>query len=295
MAPGNPDHQALAAAVLAQPAGPAREELAQLLTTALQPLATRRAWASPDLRRLGDADDLIQEFLLTKVLPPSKLVVVLRGVATGDKDLLPRVKRGFINFLFSRLRKAAPPLSAIPLGSGAEAIDPQAPPDRWGLITERVAEQTATLRAARNDLNVEVPLHAILLLDERIRLARSIIVSFTPDDGRTVGNQTAYEMAESVTDWGADGATLLTPTGPPLDTAWKQLRAQTEDRPLAATAELIARVLGISRIAWSVWLTRGRMRLVLVRGEPAIRELFPNWPDGPFRQAAARREEAAHD
>jgi hypothetical protein len=280
---------ALAAAVLRSPAGPERDELAAGFASDLRPLAEARLHQAPDLRRFGDAADLVQAFL-AHILERRKLTVLLRPVAAGQ-PLVPRVRRSFVNFLVSLLRKPAVPASAEPLGTGEGEVDPADRPDPWPDITARVAAQLAAVREAGPALSIDVPLHAVLLLDERVRLTRAIVGAFAPEDGSTVGNQTAADLAEWLADWtDAERAQPLPPHGTSLAGAWAALRQQTGDRPDQADPAAIAGVLGIGRGMWNTWVSRARLRLAQYLGAPRARELFPYWPPGPFQQAAAAEE-----
>lgn len=299
MSPTNAQLQSLAATILQAPTEAAHNQLAEHLSAVLLPLAQRWLGQAPDLRHFGDAEDLIHGFLYQLLAPrqqgqTTKLVVLLQPIASGEKELAPRVKRSFVNYLYSLLRKRRLAHSAMPLGSGAGEINPESPPDHWQLITERVREQIVAIRGAKPALGVDVPLHAVILLDERLRLARAIAESFVPEDGTTIGNMTIAELAEAVTDWSAEAEQPLPTRARTLAQVWQEICRQTQGQPQRAAPSLIAGILGVSRAVWNTWVTRGRVRLVRYLGVNRVRELFPYWPPGPFEQAEAQAEEAGH-
>lgn len=188
------------------------------------------------------------------------------------------------HLILSWLRRRKPGLTAQPVtvaqeeGEHGETL---ATP--WVDITEQIAAQIATIRQV-------FPLQAVgavLLLHERLWLGQVLADSYAPEDGRTVGDQTLGEIVEIVAFWEtADAARLLPPRETPLGWAWQQIREQTQDRIQDAVPELVADLLGASRVNWNQWVCRGRTRLVRQLGSTAARQLFPHWPAGIFQRAA---------
>lgn len=131
-----------------------------------------------------------------------------------------------------------------------------------------------------------VPYAAVLLLSERLVLARQIAESFAPEDGRTVGNQSVREIVEVVAEWTpAEETTPLPTAAVELKAAWEQICHNTQDRPQLAGAAEVDRVLDGRKGYWLQALHRGRERLARCLGAAAARALFPYWPDGVFGHA----------
>jgi hypothetical protein len=287
------DDSALACQVVEERSQTAISQLLGRYSPRLHERATKKLTRTPALARHGDADDLVQMFLLQKVLPPEKQGVMFAPVAGGRIPLWPRLCASFDNFLRSLLRRKALPMSAQPVGQEEDEYNPE---DRsvevMPVLRQRVADQFAAVRELPAPARGAVPYGAVLLLTERVRLAQQVADSYAPEDGRTVGNQGLREVVEDLAPWTpAEEATPLPPRGVELGAAWRQVCEQTEGRPQLAGPAAIARALGGNAAAWTQWLSRGRVHLVRRLGLARARELFPWWPPRSFERGAGAETE----
>ena len=259
----------------------------------LRERAARRLRHYPALARHGDADDLVQQFLHDKLVPPPRRRVMLTPVAQGTRPLWPRLCASFENWLCSALRGKTLPFSERPVGGGEDEYDPEDhPAEVWPDIAERITAQLDAIHSLPAPVRGAIPYAAVLLLNERVLLARQVADSFAPEDGRTVGNQGLREIVEILAAWlPAERSTALPPRGLELAAVWEQLCKATEDRPQCAGPADLADVLGASKATWLQWVCRGRVKLVRHLGPNAARQLFPWWPPTAFEQAAAAARE----
>ena len=204
-----------------------------MYTPRLRQRAVRWLARSRALVHHGDADDLVQQFLLEKLLPLPKRRVMLGPVASSGRPLWSRLCASFENFLLSILRRKSLPLSPQPAGASQDEYDPEDRsledvPD----IMERVAAQLAAIRTLPPPERGAVPYAAVLLLQERLFLANRIADSFAPENGRTIGNDTVRELVEAIAVWTpAEVTTPMPPRALTLQAVWKQICDNTEDRP----------------------------------------------------------------
>jgi hypothetical protein len=287
-----PDDRELARRVLEADAKVALEELLGRYFPRLQGRAAGQLNRNPSLARHGDADDLVQRFLYDKLLPAQKQRVMLRPVADGSRELWLRLCASFDNFIRSLLRGKGLPMSKQRVGEGKEELNPE---DRsvevWPDITEQLAAQLAAIRKLPQTGQSIIPYGVILLLSERLVLAKQVADSYAPEDGRTIGNQSVREVVEALAQWLPEEETIsLPPSGVALKSAWEQICHNTAERPQLGGALEVAAVLGCSKDVWLQWVTRGRVKLVEQLGETEARRCFRYWPDGPFERAAAAKE-----
>src|SRR5205085_2606347 len=118
------DDRELARRTLEEGSEVAFTQLLETYRPRLRQHAALRLAGNPALTRHGDADDLVQHFLLDKLLPPQKRRTMLGRVADGSRPLWPRLCQSFDNFWRSLLRRKALPLSRQPAGEGKDEHTP---------------------------------------------------------------------------------------------------------------------------------------------------------------------------
>jgi DNA-directed RNA polymerase specialized sigma24 family protein len=287
------DDRVLARQVLEEGSETAFAQLLEKYRLRLRERAALYLRRKPGLGRHGDADDLVQEFLVEKFLPPQKRRVMLAPVAEGTRELWPRLCASIDNFLISFLRKKTLPIGDRPVGEGkGEYLPEDRSQEVWPDVIERVAAQLTAVRGLPAATRGAVPYSAVLLLSERLLLAKQVADSYAPEDGRTVGNQSLREMVEVVAAWTpAEETTPLPPQAVELGAAWRMICNHTADRPQLAGPAEVALALGGNAAAWNQWLFRGRVYLVRHLGPAAAQPLLPYWPSGAFERAAQAARE----
>ena len=227
------DDRELARRTLEEGSESAFTQLLEMYTPRLRQRAVRWLARSRALVHHGDADDLVQQFLLEKLLPLPKRRVMLGPVASSGRPL----------------GLACAPVSRISC-SRSSAVSlcrcRRNPPERARTSTTR---KIALWRMCRTSSSASrrswppfaryhrrergaVPYAAVLLLQERLFLANRIADSFAPENGRTIGNDTVRELVEAIAVWTpAEVTTPMPPRALTLQAVWKQICDNTEDRP----------------------------------------------------------------
>jgi len=278
----------LAVAALADPSGKGRDDLVAGVLQRLRALAERQLRHMPI--HLGDADDLVQEFLAKKVLPSEKLGKLLGPVVAGTRPLWLRLNRSLVNFLNSlRRRKRVRVDCAAGIGEGEHDAQDKST-DIFPDIFDRMATQLQVIRQAFPVPERGVPHGATLLLSERLWLAVTFAKAYEPADEQTTGNQTISEMVEAVAAWTEDDAARVLSPGLVLKAAWAAILDQTGQRPQKADPGLVAGIVGVPRGRWLQWLCRARKELPSRVGSGQARRLFSHWPSGPVERAEAAGE-----
>jgi len=274
------DYQLLAEQVLQAPRGEAMDRLVAGLYLRLLGLARRELVAKPDLSRIGQAEDLVQDFLTNKVLPERKLRVLLQPIAEGRQPLWPRLSRSLVDYLYSLLRKPRPPVCAdLAYREAAPQNEPESHREPRILLRRRLLEQLGAIRNAFPGQSGRAPHGPALLLQERLHLAAAVAHSGWVEEGQTVEGLSLPELVELLTPWTSpeEGASLAPGGEATLGAAWEQAKARTQGSPQDADANLVAAILGITRGRWHQWTSRARCRVIEQLGEQAGRNLFPHW------------------
>jgi DNA-directed RNA polymerase specialized sigma24 family protein len=235
---------------------------------------------TPTLRSFGQAEDLVQEFLVEQVI--SHPQAMLGPVARGEKPLWPRLSRSLGNYCIQSLRHLArhPQLvhqDAIEVEDAADAGDVEDRTETRIRIDRRVDGRQDAIRRAFTDQGPGgVPLVHLLLLSERLLLAQLIETTFSETDSRPSPEVPIPELVGQVAPWSEEEQThRLPPKEISLGNVWDSLT-----RPMLRTdGDAIAQVLGVRRNTWDQWIHRARLRVLSHLGLEDCRRLFPHWPE----------------
>lgn len=289
--PDTVEGQDIALAVL----GEARDSGLQALRERYGALLIRQAERllrdKPTLRSSGQAEDLVQDFLVDRVI--SRPREMLGPTSLGVKPLWPRLSLSFRHYCIQILRRLhrQPKLMSqdeIEAVKAPDVGDVEEPGEVWASITRRIGErQDAIRRVFRAQAPASVPLRHLLLLGERLYLAQLMKTTLGEADPRYSGVPIA-EHVSRVAPWSEEEQSWpLPPRGIPLGVIWRSLTSPT----LRTDGNSIAQVLGTRRNTWDRWMYRARSRVKSSLGPETCRQLFPHWrerltaeADGPSGQ-----------
>ncbi|MCS6852811.1 MAG: hypothetical protein NZ700_16760 [Gemmataceae bacterium] len=290
------DIRSLVQEALKDPRGPGRDRLIESL---LEPLTTKaqRLLRQRPPRRPISAEELVNDFLEKKVLPPRKLVVFLQPAVEEPKRLLPRVWRSLANFYEDLNRRAGPYMGPLDLPRPPKPqrrpvdldddttagpvndptdVDPVPPPAPAGSptfddIRRRTREQLAELRRVFPPGGKRQVYGPAVRLSERINLAKLIHQAGFPEEE-------VVQLVEELTPWTAEEeGELIGYTDISLGEAWRKLCSQTNNRVHLSTSETVAQILQVKRNRWHQWVCRGRKKVIEVLGDLRAKDLFPYW------------------
>lgn len=231
----------------------------------------------PRLARRGDREDLVQEFLVRKILPEEKRKVMLGPVLAGRRELEPRLKRSFRNFCNGSLRKKVLPMGEKRIGTEPEEVDPRAPADgdAWQRILDLLEQQRQAILALPDPSATEIPSRAVLLLAQRLEFGKQVEREFQARNR----NQTDREVVECMLPWTKKEQELpLPPEGSGLQETWEELCSISAGDFQGMNGPRVAEILGCSPNVWHQWINRSRRRLIENLTPGVARKLFPTWP-----------------
>ncbi len=242
---------------------------------------------APTLRSFGQAEDLVQGFLVDQII--SRPDMMLGPAARGEKPLWPRLSRSLGNYCIQTLR----PLARHPTVVSEDAIEAEAAADvgevgdrdaTWAIIERRVHERQAAIRHAfAEQASGMVPLLHLLLLSERLFLAHLIETSFAEADPPPSLEIPIPELVNRIAPWSdREQGQILPPRDIPLGEIWNTLTRPT----LRTDGDAIAQVLGVRRNTWDQRIHRARLRVLNHLGLEDCRGLFPHWPERLTGKAA---------
>ena len=160
----------------------------------------------PTLRSSGQAEDLVQGFLVDQVI--SRPDAMLGPAARGVRPLWPRLNLSFRHYCIQTLRR----LARHPMLVSEDVIEAEAATDVGdrGIETPREGSYRAesswirqdTIRRAFSEQELGlVPLRHLLLLSERLFLAQLIETSFAEADRRPDPEITIPELVNRIAPW----------------------------------------------------------------------------------------------
>ena len=242
---------------------------------------------APTLRAFGQAEDLVQGFLVDQVI--SRPDVMLGPAARGEKPLWPRLSRSLGNYCIQTLRPLArhPEVvseDAIEVEAAADVGDVRDRDEMWASIKRRVQERQAAIRDAfaEQESGMVPPLH-LLLLSERLFLAQLIETTFGEADPSPSLEIPVPELVNRIAPWSdQERGQIMPPRDIPLGEIWNTLTRPT----LRTDGDAIAQVLGVRRNTWDQRIHRARLRVLNHVGLEDCRRLFPHWPERLAGKAA---------
>ncbi len=200
-------------------------------------------WA-PALHSFGQAEDLVQGFLADQVM--NRPDTMFGPTASGEQPLWPRLSRSFTNYCNHILRGLARQRlaseAAAKLEAATEPDEASERDDMWSGIERRVRDRQAAIRLAFSSQEPgQVPLGHLLLLSERLFLARLIEMSLAETDSRPSPGLPIPELVHEIAPWTPEECQrLLPPRHRSLQETWDSLTQPV----LRADGESIARALG---------------------------------------------------
>lgn len=223
--------------------------------------------------------DIVQEFLVAKVFPPTRARVLLEVVARGTQPLKPRLLQSIGTFCIDLHRSGL----RQPASWGKPPDIPTTP--KTAPTAEEVesllSRQLLAIRAAFELAPTRAPYRETLLLCHRIEwawvLSGTLLAGTTGVGEVSIGVDRVVALTRWTTDENCqvfgEGETPKT-----LHLAWDQLSGFIGKPGHVLTGERIAEILGIPRERWDGWISRGRQRLKThLGGNQAYGLLFPTW------------------
>lgn len=244
------------------------------------------------------AEDLVQQFLLKKVMPnPDR---VFGAVSRGEKPLWPLLRRSLINFAMSAGRRKQWRLLSLEnllQMTGDEPCAPREPephdPKDEVPPEEVLAQRLECIRAAfrgPSDLLYHLLLKEQLVLLERIGQHHCQEGGVLPPNTLPADTvRMLIEMVEHLSCWRVWPE--LEQRAGPLDRSlaeiWSELTKGVRPPRFEVPSNVVEVVLGLNARTWNTYVWRARRLVVWRHRVETVKPLFPYWPPGVFSQGDA--------
>jgi hypothetical protein len=208
-------------------------------------------------------DELVNAFLVEKVLPPSQARLMFGGPARGECPLRPRLAVSLRNFCVDvfRSRPSDGLREVADILDQAEARKDMPLPE-YEDVAHLIGRQLDAIRACL-PLQPGAPYRPALLLRQRLDWAAVFDGVRLAQNSGTGSIELSLPNLEELTTWqDAEADTRFGESPLTLGGAWDKLRPPllaAIDRRLSSGD--VARALSVPRDLWDQWVSRGRRRL----------------------------------